>query len=105
MTITSLLIPPVAFVIYLVLVSLLAGFGRVLAGPGDATPMKTSTYAGGEMPPAAGAAPGYNPFFVLALFFAVLHLGVLVLASGNIGLTAGLYLGGLALVLIVLILG
>jgi len=30
-------------------------------------------------PPTSVGVPGYRPFFVVALFFAVLHLGVLVL--------------------------
>jgi hypothetical protein len=55
------------------------------------------------------AAPGYRPFFVVALFFAVLHLGVLVLAVGGISsATAGgtaVFLVGLMLALLALILG
>ncbi len=100
-----LLYPPVAFVIYLVLVAFISGFGHVLAGETHPSALKTSTYASGEEAPRAGAPTGYNPFFVIALFFAVLHLGVLVLASGSVTQTMAIYLGGLVLVLIVLILG
>ena len=100
-----LLSPPVAFLTYVVLVGLLAGMGRVMAGPPNLTSLKSSTYASGEAPPTRAAAPGYRPFFVIALFFAVLHLGVLMLGSGGLMPTSALYLVGLALALVALILG
>lgn len=101
-----LLAPPVAFAIYVVLVAILSGFGRILAGAGSASGgAKTGTYAGGEPSPTRPAVPGYRPFFVVALFFAVLHLGVLVLGSGDLSSVAGIYLVGLVLALIALILG
>ena len=100
-----LLSPPLAFLIYALLAALLLGFGRLLAGAGHPSVLKSSTYASGEAPPQGVAAPGYGPFFVLALFFAALHLGVLVLATGPLSLGAALFIGGLALALLVLILG
>jgi len=100
-----LLAPPIAFVMYLVLVAILSGFGRVLAGPAKASVLKSSTYASGEAPPRRLAAPGYRPFFTVALFFAVLHLGVLMLASGGLTPIMGVYLVGLMLALVALILG
>lgn len=100
-----LLSPPIAFLIYLVLVGLLAGMGRVLAGPERVSMAKRTTYASGEAPPAGMAAPGYRPFFVIALFFAILHLGILMLGSSDLAPTAAIYLAGLALALIALILG
>jgi hypothetical protein len=51
------------------------------------------------------AAPGYRQFFVIALFFAILHLGVLMIGSSDLSSVAGLYLLGLILALIALILG
>ena len=51
------------------------------------------------------AAPGYKPFFVIALFFAILHLGVLMLGSSSLSPIAGIYLAGLLLTLLALILG
>ena len=98
-----LLSPPLAFLIYLVLVGILAGFGRVLAGPGHQTPFKSTTYASGEAPPTQSAVPGYRPFFIVALFFAVLHLGVLVLGSTGLTPITGVFLVGLGLALVVLI--
>jgi len=97
--------PPVAFLAYLVLTGLLVALGRLLAGPPHVTPLKSSTYSSGEAPPARMAAPGYRPFFVVALFFAVLHLGVLVLGSGGLSAIIGVYLLGLMLALLALILG
>lgn len=99
--IETLLIPPVAFAFYMALIHIT----RRLAAP---DPLRQSTaYAGGEVHPARHAAPGYRPFFVVALFFAVLHLGALMLSTSpaDAAVVALLYLGGLALGLVALILG
>jgi NADH:ubiquinone oxidoreductase subunit 3 (subunit A) len=97
--------PPIAFVLYVILVAVLSGIGRVLAGSPSPTPTKTSTYSSGEPPPKEMAAPGYRPFFVVALFFAILHLGVLMLGSNDFSTMAIVYLVGLMLALLALILG
>ncbi len=99
-----LLYPPLAFVLYLILVGVLSGMGRMLA-PAKETAAKSSIYASGEASPSRIAAPGYRPFFVTALFFAVLHLGVLMVGSSGLTPITGLYLIGLGLALIALILG
>src|SRR5262245_14287650 len=96
---------PIAFLLYLALAMALGSLGRVLAGVPRPSPIKTSTYASGEAPPGAQAPPGYRGFFVVALFFAVLHLGVLILGSGGLSAIATIYLIGLLLVLVALILG
>jgi hypothetical protein len=100
-----LLTPPVAFVIYLALVGLLAGAGRMLAGASKDSELKSSIYASGEEAQTWVAAPGYRPFFVIALFFAMLHLGILVLGTGELTAITGAYVVGLALALLALILG
>lgn len=100
-----LLSPPIAFLLFLLLVGALSGMGRLLAGPGQHTELKSSTYSSGEAPPTEMAAPGYRPFFVVALFFAILHLGVLVLGVGGMGVGTAVYLIGLALALLALIVG
>lgn len=100
-----LLAPPIAFAIYLVLTGALTGFGRALAGPGAPSDAKVTTYASGEAPPASPAVPGYRQFFTIALFFAILHLGVLMLGSSDLSWTAAAYLVGLILALLALILG
>jgi NADH:ubiquinone oxidoreductase subunit 3 (subunit A) len=100
-----LLSPPVAFLIYIPIVLIVVWIGKVMAGPSKPSEMKSSVYASGEESPTYLAAPGYRPFFVIAFFFAVLHLGMLVLGSGHLTLTSGLYLVGLMLALVALILG
>jgi NADH:ubiquinone oxidoreductase subunit 3 (subunit A) len=100
-----LLNPAVAFLIFFLLVGILYGFGRVLAGPSHATPIKTSTYSSGEAPPTHLAGPGYRPYFVVALFFAILHLGILVLGSGGMNAIALVYLIGIMIALLALIVG
>jgi NADH:ubiquinone oxidoreductase subunit 3 (subunit A) len=101
-----ILTPPIAFLIYLVLVGLLSLFGKSLAGRrGAVSALKSSTYSSGETPPTRLAAPGYRPFFVVALFFAVLHLGVLVMSTGSTSPVMIIYLVGLLVALLALILG
>jgi NADH:ubiquinone oxidoreductase subunit 3 (subunit A) len=102
---TLLLSPPIAFLAYVPLVLILVGIGRLLAGPGSANAVKTSLYGSGEAAPTFEAAPGYEPFFLIALFFAVVHLATLVVAIGRLPVAAAVYLGGLFLALIALILG
>jgi NADH:ubiquinone oxidoreductase subunit 3 (subunit A) len=100
-----LLTPPIAFLIYIVLVLVIVWFGRVLAGPEKPNPIKSSVYGSGEEAPTYLAAPGYRPFFMIAFFFAILHLGMLVLGSGGLNTTAIVYMVGLILALVALILG
>jgi NADH:ubiquinone oxidoreductase subunit 3 (subunit A) len=100
-----LLYPPIAFLIYIVLVLVIVWFGRVLAGPEKPNPIKSSVYGSGEEAPTYLAAPGYRPFFMIAFFFAILHLGMLVLGSGGLNTTAIVYMVGLILALVALILG
>lgn len=100
-----LLSPPMAFLAYIPLVLVLVGVGRLLAGPANANAVKTSVYGSGEESPTFEAAPGYQPFFVIALFFAVVHLAMLVLSVGRLPAPAVVYLGGLFIALVALILG
>jgi NADH:ubiquinone oxidoreductase subunit 3 (subunit A) len=101
-----LLTPPVAFLIYLFVAGMLVLLGKVLAGRSKSTSaLKSSTYSSGETPPTRLAAPGYRPFFVVALFFAVLHLGVLVMSTGTTSPVMVIYLVGLIVALLALILG
>jgi hypothetical protein len=101
-----LLVPPIAFLVYLVLAWLLSQFGKKLAGAQPAaSALKTSTYSSGEASPTRLAAPGYRPFFVVALFFAVLHLGILVLSTGSASPVIIIYMVGILIALVALILG
>jgi len=106
MDMSLLLSPVIAFLIYMLLAGALTLLGRLLSGPGGpSTPEKLAIYASGEAGPSYQAAPGYRQFFVVALFFAVLHLGILITCSGGLDAVTGAYLGGLILVLVALILG
>lgn len=100
-----LLSPPVAFIIYLILVSLLSYWASKQAATSEDTPGKRTIYSSGEISPGFAAAPGYRPFFVVALFFAVVHLGMLVAATNGLSTQVIIYIVGLILALIALILG
>ncbi len=100
-----LLSPPFAFLAYIPLVLVLVGFGRLLAGRTVVSAAKSSVYGSGEAPPTFSAAPGYQPFFLIALFFAVVHLAMLVLGIGSLPMPAAVYLVGLFVALVALILG
>lgn len=101
-----LLSPVIAFGIYMVLVTILSGIGKSLSA--DVThesAEKSSIFASGEAPSRRQAAPGYRQFFVVALFFAILHLGALVLGTGNLEPIMLLYMMGLFSTLIIMTLG
>ncbi len=100
-----LLSPVIAFLLYFVVVSAISGLGRMFSPKGHKSEFKSATYASGEENDPLPAAPGYRQFFVIALFFAILHLGVLMIGSSDMSSVAGLYLLGLILALIALILG
>lgn len=100
-----LLSPPLAFLIYIPLVLVVLLGGRSMAAHTPDNPMKNSMYGSGEAAPSGVAAPGYRPFFLIAFFFAILHLGVLVLGSGGLTIITGIYLLGLIFALVALILG
>ena len=100
-----LLSPQLAFLIYIPLILVILWFGRQLAGPSQSDPAKASLYGSGEEAPMFTAAPGYKPFFLVALFFAILHLGMLALGLAGDSPVAVAYLIGLAVALVALILG
>lgn len=85
--------------------SIFSGLGRIFSATGRKSEFKTATYASGEENDPIPAAPGYRQFFVVALFFAVLHLGVLMVGSSDLAPVAGVYLLGMILALVALILG
>ena len=100
-----ILSPLAAFLIYLLAVFIVSGLGKLFSATGRKTEFKTATYASGEEHDPIPAAPGYRQFFVIALFFAILHLGVLMIGSSGLSTVASVYLLGLILALIALILG
>ncbi len=101
----TLLQAPVAFLIYLGFAFIIYFVGKFLAGPPEPSAMKSSVYGSGEEAPSHYAAPGFKPFFLIAFFFAILHLGTLVLGTGGFTMTTAVYIVGLIVALIVLVLG
>jgi len=100
-----ILTPPVAFGLYALLVGLLLASAWGLSARGVPNETKTSTYSSGEKAQAGIAAPGYRPFFMVAFFFAILHLGVLIVGSGGFTPVTGVYILGLIFSLVALGLG
>src|SRR5512133_1754095 len=101
----NILTPPIAFLIYIPLVLLITWAGKQLAGPEKPSQLKSSSYGAGEKASSIAAAPGYRPFFLVAFFFAILHLGMLVVGVGNLGGPQVIYILGLVVALVALILG
>jgi NADH:ubiquinone oxidoreductase subunit 3 (subunit A) len=101
----TILTPPIAFLIYIPLVMLITWVGKQLAGPNKPSAAKSSSYGAGEKASSIAAAPGYRPFFLVAFFFAILHLGMLVLGAGELDGPQAIYVVGLAIALVALILG
>ena len=100
-----LLTPLIAFLVYCLVVSAFSGLGRLFAAKGQKSEFKSEPYASGEDFDPIPAAPGYRQFFVIALFFAVLHLGVIMVGSSDLSSVTVVYLLGLMLALVALILG
>ena len=100
-----ILTPPLAILIYIFLVLVITWIGSKMAGPETPNKVKSGVYSSGELAPTSMAAPGYKPFFLIAFFFAILHLGMLVVGNGPVNLISGIFVVGLILALIALILG
>jgi hypothetical protein len=100
-----LLSPPIALLLYIGFAGGIYAIGRGLAGSGNPSAAKSSLYGSGEETPTLLAAPGYRPFFLIAIFFAMLHLGVLVLGTGQPSVLHIGFVGGLTLALFAMILG
>lgn len=95
-----LLSPAIAFIVYFLVAVAIYGIGRVLAGAANPSKAKSSIYGSGEEASSRMAAPGYTPFFRIAFFFTVLHLGVLVVGAGELKPVTGLYIVGLMVCLL-----
>lgn len=102
-----LLFPPVAFSLFVLVGAILLGLGSLMAAEGQAHSGKKTQYACGEDVPAAKVQPDYGFFFPFALFFTILHVTALIMATlplgNNIALLGGLYLVGVALSLYTLV--
>lgn len=76
-----LLSPPIAFVIFLLLFFLLYLFGGLVAPKVKKEGGKLATYACGEDVPGTKIQFGYRLFFFVALFFTMMHVAALVVAT------------------------
>jgi hypothetical protein len=97
--------PPIALAVYAILVGLALLAARRISAKSGASAAKTSAYGSGEKAQIGAAVPGYRPFFTVAFFFAILHLGVLIVGSGGFNLDTGVYILGLIFSLVALALG
>jgi NADH:ubiquinone oxidoreductase subunit 3 (subunit A) len=96
-----LLSPPFALLAYAGLACLVLGLGRLLAGRRRTAAAAATLYASGEAPMPSHAGPGYQPFFGSALFFALLHIGVLIASIVGFEPLAIVYVAGVLVVLLV----
>ena len=98
--ISVLLSPPVAFFVFLAAAFGLYALGRGMAPKLNKAGGKLTTYACGEDIPGVKIQFGYRLFFLFALFFTMMHVAVLVIAtvpSGKIIFFALFYLVMIAL--------
>ena len=95
-----LISPPVAFFVFLAAAFGLYALGRGMAPKLNKAGGKLTTYACGEDIPGVKIQFGYRLFFLFALFFTMMHVAVLVIAtvpSGKIIFFALFYLVMIAL--------
>ncbi len=93
--IALLLSPPVAFFVFLAAALLLYALGSKMGPKLTKTGGKLATYACGEDIPGVKIQFGYRMFFFVALFFTIMHVATLVIATvpaGRITLFAVFYL-------------
>ena len=93
--ITFLLSPPVAFFVFLGAALALYGLGSKMAPKLSKVGGKLTTYACGEDIPGVKIQFGYRLFYFIALFFTIMHVATLVIATvpaGRITLFAVFYL-------------
>jgi NADH:ubiquinone oxidoreductase subunit 3 (subunit A) len=81
MNLDILLSPPIAFLLAMAITWLVYGFGALLGPALNPTPGKLEPYACGEDFEAEKFSFGYRRFFVAALFFTIMHVAVLSVAT------------------------
>jgi len=81
MSLEVMLSPPVAFLVCLLLSAALYGFGRLVEEKAVATPGKYEPYACGEDFKAEKFEFGYRKFYIAAIFFTIMHVAVLTIAT------------------------
>jgi NADH:ubiquinone oxidoreductase subunit 3 (subunit A) len=94
-----ILLPPIAFIIFLLVAYLLYRGGSALGPRTKVEGKKLATYFCGEDVPGRKVQPAYH-FFRFAFFFLVLHIAGLVIATVPSGM--GAFLGILYLVIVLI---
>lgn len=90
-----LLLPPIAFLILLVVSYLLSlGFSK-LAFKGHDSAGKFEQYACGEDIPALYLKPDYSQFFPFAIFFTIMHVVALILTTIPKDFSSGYFLAAI----------
>ena len=102
---TFLLLPPVAFVLYLLLSFGVSSLAGKMATKGGDSENKRKSYACGENFTQNRGQPDYSEFFKFAFFFTLMHIVVLVVAMDPVGPTipAIIYVGVTGLSLFILL--
>ncbi len=98
MNVDILLSPPLAFAVGLGLACLVYSFGRAVGARSQPSQGKLEPYACGEDFHPEKFEFGYERFFVAAIFFTVMHVAVLTIATVPAGAYAFRALGYLAII-------
>jgi NADH-quinone oxidoreductase subunit A len=101
-----LISPPVAFVLFLAVAFLVYLVGKRMAPKMTRTGGKLTSYACGEDIPGTKVQFGYRLFFFIALFFTIMHVATLIIATvpaGKIVWFAVLYLAVIFLSIMALV--
>jgi NADH:ubiquinone oxidoreductase subunit 3 (subunit A) len=81
MDLSILLSPPVAFIACFLISLAIYGFGRLVEEKGTPAAGKYEPYACGEEYLAEKSEFGYRKFFIAAIFFTIMHVAVLTVAT------------------------
>jgi NADH:ubiquinone oxidoreductase subunit 3 (subunit A) len=81
MNLSFLLSPPVAFLICLLFSAAIYGFGRLVEEKAKPAAGKYEPYACGEEYLAEKTEFGYRKFYIAAIFFTIMHVAVLTIAT------------------------
>jgi len=88
MDLSVLLSPPVAFIACLLISLGIYGFGRLVEEKAKPVDGKYEPYACGEEYLAEKTEFGYRKFFIAAIFFTIMHVAVLTIATVPGGVSA-----------------
>jgi NADH:ubiquinone oxidoreductase subunit 3 (subunit A) len=88
MNLSILLAPPIAFLICLVLSVAVYGLGHLVEEKGKPSKGKYEPYACGENYEAEKYEFGYRKFYIAAIFFTIMHVAVLTVATVPGGVSA-----------------